>query len=61
MAKQAKHTAGRTNPDHKFRVGISGNCSCGWSGASWFGKGARTAALYDWRSHRESCERAGAI
>jgi hypothetical protein len=48
----------KVNPDHKFRVGVTPTCSCGWVGAVNFGKGARTAATWDWRTHRERCEAA---
>lgn len=48
----------RTNQSHKFDgVGISGQCSCGWVGANWRGRGARLNAIEDWRCHRENCEK----
>jgi len=48
----------KTNPNHKasFSYGVTANCSCGWAGVTWFGKGAKSNAAGEWHSHREKCE-----
>lgn len=48
----------KTNPDHKarFSFGVMCSCSCGWTSATWFGKGAKYSAAGEWRYHREKCE-----
>ncbi len=48
----------KTNPDHKakFSYGVTPRCSCGWTGATFFGKGAKSGAAWDWKSHLEKCE-----
>lgn len=38
-------------PGHKFQAGVTPTCQCGWKGATFFGKGARTQATCDWQSH----------
>jgi hypothetical protein len=43
-------------PGHKFQgaqCGFTPRCECGWTGATHFGKGARTQATYEWHSHIE--------
>lgn len=47
----------KTNPDHRFRLGYAGTCSCGWVGATWMGEGARSNAAGEWHGHRERCEK----
>jgi hypothetical protein len=47
----------KANPDHKYRLGYTPTCSCGWVGATAFGKGAVGSATYEWQFHRERCER----
>lgn len=49
----------KTNPDHKakFLYGVTANCSCGWQGSTWFGKGSKSNAAGEWHSHLEKCER----
>lgn len=54
------HKDGKPNPQHKrkaFSYGVAANCSCGWRGAMWLGKGARANANGEWHLHREACER----
>lgn len=38
-------------PGHKFLAGVTPTCGCGWCGPTFFGKGARTQATWEWRSH----------
>lgn len=54
--------ARKTNPNHKasFLFGVSARCSCGWSGSTWFGKGAKANAAGEWHCHRDACERSEA-
>jgi hypothetical protein len=62
MAQEGKAMATgarrKTNPDHKasFSYGVTARCSCGWSGATWFGEGAKSNAAGEWHWHREKCE-----
>lgn len=53
----------KTNPDHKagFSYGVIARCSCGWSGSTWFGKGAKSNAAGEWHWHREQRERDEAV
>lgn len=48
----------RTDPNHKarFLYGVTASCSCGWSGATWFGKGSKSNAASEWRSHLDNCK-----
>lgn len=48
----------KTNPDHKarLRIGVTAMCSCGWTGVTAYGQGARGEAAKDWWTHREWCE-----
>lgn len=48
----------KTDPDHRFRLGFTATCSCGWSGATAMGEGARANAIGEWHSHRDKCEKA---
>lgn len=52
-------TRTRTNPHHKaaFSFGCTARCSCGWSGATWYGKGAKANAAGEWHHHRQACEK----
>lgn len=48
-AKRSKPT-----PGHKFQgsqMGFTSSCECGWTSATFFGKGARSEAVSDWQSH----------
>lgn len=59
-AKQIEPARRKPNPSHKrlsFTYSVAANCSCGWHGAAWCGKGARASANGEWLSHRETCER----
>jgi nitroimidazol reductase NimA-like FMN-containing flavoprotein (pyridoxamine 5'-phosphate oxidase superfamily) len=57
MAKMQRR---KTDQDHKasFSYGVHCNCSCGWSSATWFGKGAKLSAAGEWHNHRDKCEKA---
>jgi hypothetical protein len=49
-----------TNPAHKMKpiqFSFSSSCSCGWQGATWYGKGSRANAIGEWHGHREGCEK----
>lgn len=46
----------KTNPDHRYRLGYTPTCSCGWTGVVYLGEGARGEAAKEWHSHRERCE-----
>ena len=48
----------KTNPGHKaqFSLGVVCRCSCGWSSATWYNKGAKSNAAGEWRCHIEKCE-----
>lgn len=50
----------KTDPDHKaqFSYGVACSCSCGWSSATWFGKGAKRNASGEWHIHRDKCDAA---
>lgn len=50
----------KTNPNHRYRMGYTGSCSCGWTGATWFGPGSRGSAAAEWHGHREKCEKEAA-
>lgn len=51
----AKHTPGPT-PGHKFgKFSVSTHCECGWKSAGYFGKGARSGAMDEWRGHKVRC------
>lgn len=52
--------ANKTNPNHKFKLGYAATCSCGWTGTTWMGPGARSNAAGEWHWHREKCEREAA-
>lgn len=38
-------------------VGHQARCACGWSGSTWFTKGARDNAWAEYRTHKETCTR----
>lgn len=46
-----------TDKNHKasFVFGVAARCACGWSGATFFGEGAKANAASEWRWHRDSC------
>lgn len=49
--------ASKTMKGHKGRLRIAFyyKCECGWTGAQALGKGARTAAAYDFQCHKANC------
>lgn len=52
--------ARKPNPAHKrarFTYSVSVSCSCGWTSATWCGRGARKSANAEWLSHREKHEK----
>lgn len=53
----------KTDPDHKakFLYGVTANCSCGWIGATCFGKGSKSSAAGEWHSHLEKCNKVGKV
>lgn len=45
-------------PGHKCAgalLGVCVQCECGWSSATWYGKGSRSSAYGEWRGHVEKC------
>ena len=54
-------TTRKTNPNHKagFTIGVRCSCSCGWTTGWHPGKGAKSGAAAEWRSHRAQCEEEG--
>jgi hypothetical protein len=44
------------NPNHKFKLGFTPTCSCGWVGVTYMGEGARGESVKEWHNHRERCE-----
>ena len=44
-------------PGHKYLLGVTPTCGCGWKGPTYFGRGSRASAAHEWRSHtRTACE-----
>lgn len=52
----------KTDPNHKahFIYGVCATCSCGWSSATTYGKGAKHDAAAQWHWHRDQCDKAKA-
>ena len=45
----------KPTPGHKFRVGYTPSCECGWKGPTFFSAGARKAATWEWEAHVRHC------
>jgi hypothetical protein len=59
---EASKKAKKTLKGHKGRLRIAFYyvCECGWTGAQALGKGARSAAAYDFQTHKLRCVEATA-
>lgn len=55
---QKTSTRKKPTPGHKFKgaqIGAVARCECGWSSATYFGQGCRSASIAEWHDHVRRC------